>query len=71
MIYSLSTDQMVVTKDYQYVPVPEDTIETIWKSDQYENKSQVVDVDAILSIVHDDQSNNYDDNNHTPFSNKD
>ena len=71
LIYSLSTNQKVVTKDFQSVPVPEDTVETICKLDQYENKSQVVDVDTILSIVHDDQSINYDNNDHTPFSNKD
>ena len=33
LIYSLSTDQTVVTKDYQSVPVPEDTVETICESD--------------------------------------
>ena len=42
---------MVVTKDYQSVPVPEDTVETIFESDQYKNKPQVVDVDTIFSIV--------------------
>ena len=61
---------MVVTKDYQSVPVPEDTVETICKSDQFKTKSQLVDVNTILLRVHDDQSNNYDNNNHTPFSNK-
>ena len=71
MIYRLSTDQIVIPKNYQTVPVPEDLVDTICKSDLYENKSQVNDVDTILSIVHDDQSENYNDNDHTPVSSKD
>ena len=71
LIYKLSTDKIVVTKDYLTVPVPEDLDDTICKTDPYENKSQVDDVDTIHSIVHDDQSNNYDDNGHTSFDNED
>ena len=63
--------QIIVTKDYQNVPVPEDQVDTIYRSYPYENKSQVDEVDTIHSIVYDDQSNNYDDNNHTPSSNED
>ena len=43
----------------------------ICKSDPYENKSQVDDIDTIISIVHYDQSNIYDNNNHTYFNNED
>ena len=71
LIYRLSIDQIVVTKDYQTVPVPEDLVDTICESDLYENKSQVNDVNTIHSVVHDDQSNKYNDNNHTLFSNED
>ena len=71
LIYRLSTDQIVVTKDHQIVPIPEDLVDTICESDSYENKSQVNVVDTILSTIHDDQSNNYNNNNHTSFSNED
>ena len=70
LIYRLSIDQIVVTKDYQTVPVPEDLVDTICESDPYENKYQVDDVNTILSIVHDYQSNNYNNNHHMPFSNE-
>ena len=70
LIYRLSTDQIVVTKDYQTIPVPEYLVDTTCKSDPYENKSQVNDVDMIISIVHDDQSNNYDNNDRTSFNNE-
>ena len=69
MIYRLSTDQIVVTKDYQTVPVPEDLVDTICKTDPYENKSQVDDIITIHSIVHDNQSNNYD--NHMSINDED
>ena len=70
MINRLSTDQIVVTKDYQTVPVPEDLIDIICESDPYKNKYQVDDVNTIISIVPDDQYNNYDYNNHTSFNNE-
>ena len=71
LIYRLSTDQIVVTKDYQKVPVPEDLVDAISKTDSYGNKSQVDDFDTIHSIIHDGQSNNNDDDSHTPFSDED
>ena len=70
-MYRLSTDQIVVTKDYQTVPVPEDLVKWISKTESYNNKSQVDDFDTIHSIVHDDQSNNNNDDGHTPFSDRD
>ena len=71
LIYRLATDQIVVTKNYQTVPVPENLVDTICETDPYENKSQVNDVDTIYSKVYDDQSNNYDNNDHTHFDNED
>ena len=41
LIYRLSTNQIVITKDYQTVPVPEDLDDVINKTDSYDNKSQV------------------------------
>ena len=71
MIYRLSTDQIVVTKDYRKVSVPEGLVDTINKTDSYDNKSQVNSLDTILSIVHDDQSNNNGDDGNNPFSDED
>ena len=71
MIYRLSKDQIVVTKDYQTVPIPEDLVGMICKSDQYENNYHADDVSTITSIVHDNQSNNYDNNNYKSFNNED
>ena len=53
-IYRLSMDQIVVTKDYKTVPLPEDIVDTICKSDPYKNKSQVNHIDTIISTVHKD-----------------
>ena len=58
MIYRLSTDQILVTKKYQSVPVPEDLIEAINKTDSSDNKIQVNYFDSDHSIVRDDHSNN-------------
>ena len=58
LIYRLSTDQIVVTKGYQTIPIPEDIVDTRCKSDPCENKSKVDHVDKIISTVHNDQSNN-------------
>ena len=71
LIYRLATDQIVVTKDYWIVRVPGDLDNTICETEPYENKSQVDDVDKIQSIVHANQSNNYDNNNHTSINNED
>ena len=74
-MYRLSMDQIVITKDYQTVPVPEDLVDAISKTGSYDTNSQVDDFDMIHSIVHDDQSNNNNNNNnndgHTPFSDED
>ena len=62
-MYRLSMDQIVVTKNYQTVPVPDNLVDAISKTDSYDNKSQVDNLDTIHSIVHDDQSNNNNNNN--------
>ena len=38
LIYRLDTNQLVVTKDYRTVPVPEDLDDTICETEPYENK---------------------------------
>ena len=38
LIYRLSTDQILITKDYQQVPVSDDLIETMNKTNSYDNK---------------------------------
>ena len=39
LIYRLSTNHIVVTKDYQTVPIPKDPVDTVCESDLYEVKS--------------------------------
>ena len=71
LMYRLSTDQIVVTKDYQTVPIPEDLVGAIGKTDLYNNKPQDNEFDTIHSIVYDDQSNNNNDDNQTYYSDED
>ena len=60
LIYRLSTDQILVTKEYQSVPVPDDLIKTISKTDSSDNKIHVNHFDGDHSIVQNDHSNNND-----------
>ena len=62
MIYRLSTDQIVATKEYRTVPIPEDIGDTLYKLDTCENKPQIKDVDKIISTTYNDQSTNYNNN---------
>ena len=55
LIYRLSTGQILVTKEWQSVPVSEDLIEAISKTDSYNNKIQVNHFNSDHSIVRDDQ----------------
>ena len=71
LIYSLSTDQIVITKEYQTVPIPEDIGDTLCKSDPCENESQVKDINSIISTIHNDQSNNYNNNDHVSINDED
>jgi len=61
LIYRLSTDQILVTKEYKSVPVPEDLIKAISETDSSDNKIQVNHFDSNHSIVQDDHSNNNND----------
>ena len=72
MIYRLSTDQILVTKEYQLVvPVPEDLIETISGTDSSDNKIKVNNVNSDHSIVQDDHSNNHDNDGRIRSNNTD
>ena len=71
LIYRLSTDQILITKDYQSVPVTKDLIEAISETDSYDNKFQVNNFDRNHSTVYDDQSNNNDDDSCTHFNDED
>ena len=71
LIYKLSKDQILVTKEYQSVPVPEDLIEAINETGSSDNKVQVNHVDSDHSIVQDDHSNNDDDYGRIHSNNKD
>ena len=44
--YKLFIDQILATKKYQSVPVPEDLIEEINETDSYDNKFQVNHFDS-------------------------
>ena len=70
LLYRLFTDQILVTKEYQSVPSPEELIEAISKPDLYDNKIQFNHFDSDHSIVRDDHSNNHNKNGHTPINNK-
>ena len=50
LIYRLSMDQILVTKEYQSVPVPEDLIEAINETGSSNNKVQVNHIDSYHSI---------------------
>ena len=46
LIYRLSTDQILVTKEYQSVPVPENLIKAISETYSSDNKIQVNHFDS-------------------------
>ena len=43
LVYRLSTDQILVTKEYQSVHVPEDLIEAMRETNSHDNKIQSYD----------------------------
>ena len=61
LIYRLSTDQILVIKEYQSVPVPEDLIKATSETESYDNKNQTNRFGANHPIVQDDHSNNNND----------
>ena len=65
LIYKIFTDQILVTMKYQSVPVPEDLIKAINKTDSSNNKIQVDHVNSEDSIVQNDHSNNNKDEGQT------
>ena len=71
LIYRLSTDQIVVTKEYQIVPLPEDMGNTLFEPHPCKIKSQANNVDTIISSIHNGQCNNYNNNNQTSIIDED
>ena len=71
LMYRLSTDQIVVTKEYQTVHLPEDIGNTLFESHPCINKSQAKNVDTIISSIHNDQCNNYNNNDQTSINDED
>ena len=68
LIYRLYTDQILVTKEYQSVPVPEDLIEAINEINLYDNKTQVIYFNSNHSIAQDDHLSNHNEDGHTHIS---
>ena len=71
LIYDLSRDKIVITTNYQSVPVPTDLFEPSNRSESSNNKIQVDHFDVEHSIVQLDYSNNNKYKNRTPNKNKD
>ena len=65
LIYRLSTDQILVTKEYQSVPVSDDLIEAINETNLYDNKIQVIHLKGNHSIAQDDYSGKHNKKGHT------
>ena len=70
LIYRLSTDQILVMKEYQWVPVPEDLIEAISNTNSYDKKIQIIHFNNNQPIVQDDQSNNHNEDGHIHINDK-
>ena len=71
LIYNLSRDKIVVTINYQSVPVPTDLLEPTNKIDSPNNNIQNDHFDVNHSIVRMDYSNNNEYKNINPNNNKD
>ena len=65
LVYRLSMDQTLVTKEYQYVHVSEDPIKAISETNSYDNKIQAIHSNNNQAIVQDDHSNNHNKDDHT------
>ena len=68
LIYRLSTDQILVTKEYQPVPASDDLIEAMNTTRPYENRIKVMYLKGDHSTVQDDHSNNHNEECHTPIN---
>ena len=69
LIYRLSTDQILITKDYQSVPLSDDLIEATNVTNSYDNKIQVMHLKDDHYTVQDDHSNNHNEECHTLINN--
>ena len=64
-LYILSTDQIIVTKEYQSVPVSNDLFETMNDTRSYDNRIQVIHLKDDYSTVQDNHSSKYNKECHT------
>ena len=71
LIYDLSRDNIVVTPNYQSVPVPADLFELTNRTELSNNKIQVNHFDIRQSIVQMNYHNNNEYKIQTPNNNKD
>ena len=71
LIYKLSMDQILFITKYQSVPVLEDPIDMMNKTDSSDNKIQINHFDNNQSIIRDDYSNKNNNDSQTPSNNKD
>ena len=71
LIYKLSTDYILVTMEYQSVPVPEDLIKTMNETDSSDNYIQINHFDSDQPVVRDYRSDNNNNNSLTPSNDKD
>ena len=71
LIYTLSTDQILVTMKYQSVPIPEDLIKLANTTDSSDSKIQINHFDIKQFVEQDNHSNNKEYNSQTPNNDKD
>ena len=71
LIYKLSTDQILVTMEYQSIPVPEDLTETINKKCSSGNNIQINHFDSDRPVIQNFHSDNNNDDSLTPNNDKD
>ena len=69
LVYRLSTDQILVKREYQSVHASEDLIEPMSKTNSYDNKIQVILSIIDQAIVQNDYSNNHNKDDHTHINN--
>ena len=70
LIYRLSIDQILVTKEYLSLLEPKDLIETINETHSYDNKIQVIYFNSNQSIAQDYYSSNHNKDGHTHIIDK-
>ena len=68
LIYKLYMNQILVTMEYQSVPVPEDLIKEVNETNSSDNKIYVDHFDNNYSLVRDNHSNNNNDDDRTHFN---